>query len=194
MKKAKFISIVVTILIGIVFLSSFGINLNLNKTAKSLDSKGYSQVYWFPARVKVEDRDLKYIIVSTSRIRHGHKNLFDKEIWRYLTKRVVIIGPFQTLSQATMARSLYKDSEDKIKFLPDTGMPTTIYWFNIHFVQSPRLKIYVINRIPASVSLGSLKDFRDAFYIQLQQQSLPVGPFYMKENAEEAKRIYRQNE
>lgn len=193
MKTTKFISIFSILFFVAILFSSFGININGHK-AKSIKSVNDFQVYWFPARVKVDDIDLKYKVISTSSIRHSTKEIFNKSIWNYLRKRIIIVGPFKTLLQATMARSLYKETKDKIKFLPDTGMPPTIYWFNVHFAQSPRLKIYVINRLPASVSIGSLQDFRKAFYFQMQQQSFPIGPFYDKDNAEEAKRIYRQNE
>lgn len=193
MKIKKIISIFTILFFIAILFSSFGIDRHTCK-AKNLQSLNGFQVYWFPARVKVDDIDLKYKIISTSSIRHSSKEVFNKAIWDYLRKRIIIVGPFQSRLQATMARSLYAETKEKMKFLPDTGMPTTIYWFNVHFVQSPRLKIYVISRLPASVSAGSLQDFKNAFYFQMQQQSFPIGPFYDKDNAEEAKRIYRQNE
>ncbi len=158
------------------------------------DDLNINRFYWFSVRAKIDDSENRYTISSTGRVSYGTKEKFDKELWKALRRRMLLVGPFPSKDQAIMAQSLYKQDPKKVRLKLDTNLTSTVFWYNVHFVQSPRLRIYVINRVPASVASGSLDAFRNAFYVQLQNQLLPIGPFYMKEIAEESKRIYRQNE
>ncbi len=198
MKKSKTI-LVLTVLLAVFFLGFKTLPSSRHNFAKGMttppgDDIQINRYYWFSVRAKIDDAENRYILSSTGRISYGTKEKFDKELWTALRRRMLLVGPFPSKDQAIMAQSLYKEKPEKVRLKLDTNVTSTVYWFNVHFLQSPRLRIYVINRVPASVASGSLDGFRNAFYVQLQNQLLPIGPFYMKEIAEESKRIYRQNE
>ncbi len=199
MKRFKTILILTTLLLAVFFWAFKPAAVPHHRLAKALtpppdDNQVINRYYWFSVRAKINDSENSYILASSGRVSYGTKEKFDQELWKALKRRMLLVGPFPSKDQAIMAQSLYKQNPKKIHLKLDTNVTSTVYWFNVHFVQSPRLRIYIINRVPASVASGSLDGFRNAFYIQLQQQLLPIGPFYLKENAEESKRIYRQNE
>ena len=68
------------------------------------------------------------------------------------------------------------------------------YWYVLKFSKSDRTNRYLIDRQPARVAEGRLKDFRYFMWSSLILQQLAIGPFTSKIEAEESKRIFRLEE
>lgn len=152
-------------------------------------------VYWFFVRVRIDVRSNSYKLAGTSRgLEYGYQIDFEKNLWEGLSKRQIAVGPFLSREEALNSRRLYKTKKDKIKEMPEGEIPDDIHWFAITFDQSDRMRIFVIKRSPAAVQTGSVEQFINAFYEQLQYRLLQIGPFYYYEQAEDAKRLYRLNE
>ncbi len=163
--------------------------------------RGGDQAYfWFYVRVKVHTHDNIYKIIAVgSRIENGKLKKFDKAVWRGLAQRKIVIGPFITKEDAQKAQKLYRiiskaktrDDLRKAK-LPQYDHP--LYWFALKFVESPRLRIFIIKHSPARVESGNALNFLNALYETLTYQQILIGPFEDYERTEEIKRIYRRNE
>lgn len=162
---------------------------------KILDGDDEPVYYWFYARIRIDDRTNTYKLTGTTGgLEYGHLIDFEKNLWNSLSKRQIAVGPFQTREEALNAKRLYKSKKDKIKELPEGEIPDRIHWFAITFEQSDRLRIFVIRRAPGAVVTGTVDDFIEAYFEQLEFKLLQIGPFYYYEQAEEAKRFYRMNE
>ncbi len=199
-KKLKIFTIAMLIpLFGIVSLSFTNINKHSNKRHQARKALSFSNDvmdwYWFSVRVRIDKREDAFKFVGvTGGIRHGKQAQFEKDLWQGLAMRQIAVGPFEQKSEARNAKALYKTSKDKIKYYNDPNRPEVLNWFAITFVESPRLRIFVIRRAPGAVATGSIKMFVEGFFVQLPQKLLEIGPFYNYDQAELAKRLYRKNE
>ena len=156
--------------------------------------------YWFSVGVRTRTPDRIYRIISVSNeIRYGKIKKFEKALWKGLAKRKIVIGPFISHNEAKKAITLYKaitkakTKEDLAQIkLPDFGHE--LYWFQIKFIESPRMKAFVLEHGPASVRSGNARLFIYDLLETLGYQQMTVGPFEDYQRTEEIKRIYRQNE
>lgn len=184
--------------VSLVFLSfSSPINENNNVPKIHDDDPDPNHVYyWFYASVRIDVRTASYKVNGTSGGLHsGYKEDFEKDLWKSLSQRKIVVGPFLEKNTALNAKRLYRTKKDKaLNKIPVDTVPPTVYWFAITFDQSDRLGIFVMERSPAAVASGGENFFIDAFYEQLAYKQFAIGPFYDQLNAEEAKRLYRQNE
>ena len=150
-------------------------------------------VFWYRANVKIDRRTQQYKISGTGGVSAGSKEEFEKEVWKGLSKRNIIIGPFQFKQEAQNSRALYKSKRDNVKTIPTTN-PAQVYWFAVTFRESDRLKVYVFEQTPASVRSGSTLNFTNGLYEQLAFKQFAVGPFWGYDQAESAKILYAKNQ
>ncbi len=164
------------------------------------DGKKDDAYFWFYVRVKVRTRDQIYKIISVgSYVKQGNLKQFNKAVWRGLSQRRIIIGPFITLEDAKKSQQLYKiimraRSRD---YLLRAKLPTydhPVYWFALKFMESPRLRIFIVEHSPARVESGDARAFINALFETLTYQQIIIGPFEDYQRTEEIKRIYRRNE
>ncbi len=156
--------------------------------------------YWFSVGVKTRYADGRYRIISvTKNVSEGKIKRFEKALWKGLAYRKIAIGPFISSEDAKKARLIYKalirvkKEGDLAKInAPDFGHE--VYWFQIKFKESPRLRSFIFEHGPASVQSGSSKNFLSALFETLGYQQIAIGPFEDYQRTEEIKRIYRQNE
>lgn len=151
--------------------------------------------YWFAVNVRIDNKTDSYKVTSTSsELYAGTLKEFEKDLWKSLSNRKIVVGPFLEKNEALNAKRLYRSSEDKVKLMPVDTVPAIVHWFAIDFKQSDRMFIYIIVRNPAATQSGPEKRFIDAFYEQLNYKHFAIGPFYSYDHAEFAKRLYRKNE
>lgn len=193
--------IALNILFSLVFISFISVAAANTTTAKKIIepikilTSNADEVYWFTISVKIDERTTQYKIMgSASKLTKGPVDEFEKDVWYGISRRQIIVGPFQTQNEALNARMLYKKSADKINSIPSEDNPSTVYWFFVTFHQLDRLGSYVFERMPAAVASGSTTDFVDALYEGITFQTLAIGPFWDQPNAENAKALYRENE
>ena len=153
-------------------------------------------VFWYSIRVKIDNRSNKYYIVGKgSKIQAGKITKFKKAIWKNLSKRQIVIGPFEFEKEALNSRMMYRRKVEDIDNIPaDTVAPTTLNWFAITFKNSERLKIYILEPNPATMQSGTIIQFKADLYEGLGYKQFMVGPFWDYERAEKAKVMYRKNE
>ncbi len=187
--------------------SSFSLfNRQPVKAEKAADIAIFSQppdlntYYWIELRIKIDTKNNRYSIIGASnKIYDGYIKDFEKALWKGLSKKKIIVGPFIDMPQARLSRTIYqlmarvKKPEDinKIKW-PE--WPNEIYYFNIEFEVSHRLRIFMLKHTAAAVESGSVKSFVNAMFVGLQYKKIAIGPFEEHNRAEEVKRLYRQNE
>ncbi|MBN2662101.1 MAG: hypothetical protein JXR68_00505 [Bacteroidales bacterium] len=184
--------------LSLLFVSFSGPIVDNNDVAqiKDDDPNPDQVYYWFYVSVRIDDRTASYKINGTvGGLFSGYKEDFEKDLWLNLFQRKIVIGPFLEKNTALNAKRLYKTRKDKaLNVIPVDTVPNTVYWFAITFYQSDRLGIFVMERSPAAVASGNEDFFINAFYEQLAYKQFAIGPFYDQLNAEEAKRMFRQNE
>ena len=151
--------------------------------------------FWYSVRIKINDRQNKYEIVgSGSKIKRGTLLEFEQAVWKGLSKRQIVIGPFQDTDEVVNSKMFYKRAESKVNYQPDGNPPSTIYWFAVKFYESERLRVYIFERTPASVQSGNPNQFISVLYEQLNFKQFSIGPFWDYTNAEHAKGLYLKNE
>jgi len=196
MKNINF-KILISLLVVLIVSASFS---NYQKAKSplrglSINSVLEDEVFWFTVSVKIDERTSQYKIMgSASQLEKGTVGEFEKDVWYGISRRQIIVGPFQTQNEALNSRMLYKKSEDKINNIPSEDNPSTVYWFFITFKELDRLGSYVFERMPAAVAQGSTTEFVDALYEGITFKTLAIGPFWDQPNAESAKALYRENE
>ena len=175
------------------FNSSEKVTIKRPKKVIKISPKNDKIVFWYSVRVKIEDRQKIYQIIGAGgSIKKGELEIFEKELWKSIAKRQILIGPFFTQQEALNSRLLYKREEKKITKRPN--ITEDIYWFAVKFHESERMKVYIFERTMASVQDGSVQQFIDALYVQLGFQQFSIGPFIDYQSAEDAKTLYRKNE
>ena len=164
-------------------------------------------LWWFSIQIKIDPkkRDIE-IISGSTKVSSGSKKVFEKEVWKGIARRRIVIGPFPCKQQAENATIFYKKSKDKVVGVPSGENPRELYWFQVSFNELKRIGAYEFAHSPAAVSSGSYDQFKDALFEGITFKLLSVGPFanYSDEKlgvavdgniwAEKAKSIYRQNE
>jgi len=199
MKKSRFLILLLSIPIILLVFSSGKSMHNLEKRKGKIIEKFSPKVdsarivFWYRSNVKIDRRTQQYKISGTGGVSAGTQDEFEKEIWKGLSKRNIIIGPFQFKEEAVNSRLLYKSKRDNVKKFPTTN-PTKVYWFAVTFRESDRLKVYVFEQTPASVRNGSTLNFTNGLYEQLAFKQFAVGPFWGYEQAESAKILYSKNQ
>lgn len=165
---------------------------NLTNLANNFKKKFTKKNYRVKTRRKFEQKS--YIISGVSKVYSGNKQDFERALWKGLSKRVIIVGPFESQKEAMNSSMLYRRNASKIKEIPSATNPKKIYWFPIKFEESERLKIYVMQRTPATVQEGSTNFFIKILYEQLGFMQFSIGPFWSQDQANVAKGIYVRNE
>ncbi len=188
---------ILTIFSSSLIMMSFKENYHQRSTSKLVRSIAEDDpvYFWFFVKVRIDTKSNIYKIAgSGGGINHGYLYDFEKSLWKGLSRRQIAIGPFQSREEALNSIRLYKADKSKINELPEGDVPTRAHWFAITFKQSDRQKFFILERAPGSVNTGTMDNFIDAFFAQLEYKFLQIGPFYSYEQAEEAKRLYRKNE
>jgi hypothetical protein len=196
MRFLKF-NLIVSLFIAFMSLTSFSSGNEAKKVVRgnTINNIEEGDVYWFTVSVKLDDRTDQYKIMgAASKLSKGLVSEFEKDVWYGISRRQIIVGPFQTQNEGLNARMLYKKDEDKINNIPSEDNPEQVYWFFVTFVQLERLGSYVFERMPAAVASGSTTEFVDALYEGITFKTLAIGPFWDQPNAENAKSLYRENE
>ena len=93
-----------------------------------------------------------------------------------------------------LARHTDETMEKDIANFKDTTAADEYFWFFLKYTISKRKKRYELARMPAAVSSGSLREFKQVLWEGLGFQNLNIGPFASHEEAEESKRRYRIEE
>jgi len=151
--------------------------------------------HWFSIRVRIDKTTGLFVLDGVSGgVRHGKQIDFEKELWRALSRRQLVVGPFLKRETANNAKLLYKSDKKKIRKSSLKNLPPNLHWFLTTFEESPRLGIYVIKRMPGAVFSGNVDNFIFLIYTSLNIKSVPIGPFEDYNQAELAKRLYRMNE
>ncbi len=205
MRKQWLISIILSISLVISGFAQMSMHRKVpgdfSTKLSTYNTKGDDQAYfWFYVRVKVRTHDNIYKIIAVgSRINSGKLKKFDKAVWRGLAQRKIVIGPFVTKEDAQKAQQLYRiisraKTRDDLRKAKLPEYNHELYWFAIKFVESPRLRIFIIEHSPARVESGNALNFLNALYETLTYQQILIGPFEDYERTEEIKRIYRRNE
>ena len=171
---------------------------------QGLDDDQY--VFWFYVRAEIKkDRELKRPVYSVRRIgkdvKGGTVRKFRKEVWRNMNSgQQLVVGPFVELEDAKIANKTYdlgrKTDEQMQKEIAETVDTTdnSYYWYIIQFSISKRTHRYVMEKQPARVAEGTLKDFRYFMWDVLKQQQLAIGPFTSPVEAEVSKLLYKQEQ
>lgn len=185
------------ILIAFFCVTSFSMSSKTKKAknGQSAYSTSNEDLFWFTISVKIDERTDQYKLMgSGSKLSKGTETEFEREVWYGISRRQIVVGPFQAQNEAMNARMLYKKDEEKIDNIPSEDNPDEVYWFFVTFTQLERLGCYVFERMPAAVSSGSTTEFVDALYEGVTFKNLAIGPFWDMPNAEKSKALYRENE
>jgi len=189
----------VVLLFTTLFLNSTSFNI-IHKAKKAMSVTPASvtedeEIFWFTVSIKLDERTDQYKLMgSGSKLTKGTVAAFEKEVWYGISRRQIVVGPFQTQGEALNSRMLYKKDEEKVNYIPSEDNPEEVFWFFVTFKQLDRLGAYVFERMPAAVSSGTTTEFVDALYEGLTFKNMAVGPFWDKPNAENSKSLYRENE
>ncbi len=203
MKRLVFLGLILVV----AGIASFLLFKKQNKQTLALAAVEYNKppkdeniYYWFDVRVKVQTRDNIYRIISVgSRVYSGTIKKFDKAVWKGLSKRRIVIGPFVSQEDAQKAQKLYRvlmraKTRDDLKKAKIPTYDHEVYWFALKFKESKRLRIFIIEHNPARVESGNARDFLNALFETLTYQQISIGPFEDYQRTEDIKRIYRRNE
>ncbi len=199
MKKNRILILLLSLpIILLIFSSGKSINNLANRKGKvteELSPKADSAeiVFWYRTNVRIDRRTQQYKISGAGGVAAGSRDEFEKELWKGLSKRNIVVGPFQYKKAAVNSRKLYKSKRKKIKEIPSDN-PTEVFWFAVKFRESDRLKVYVFERNPASLARGSTTNFADGLYELLAFKQFAVGPFWSYKQAEKAKILYAKNQ
>ena len=164
-------------------------------------------VFWFYIRAEIKVNRLtkkpSYVVRTLSKTpKSGNLIKFDKDLWRNLKGgQNLVIGPFTEYGDAVRAIHMYdlaghtvESMEKEIANFRDSTAASEYYWFFLKYQISPRKRSYVLERMPAAVSSGSIREFKEVLWEGLGFQNLNIGPFASQIEAEESKRRYRIEE
>ncbi|MCF6240029.1 MAG: hypothetical protein L3J74_01640 [Bacteroidales bacterium] len=183
------------------------VSINAQGNTVDLDaSKKY--VFWFYIKAEIKmDRELHMPIYTVRRvgkeIKGGTLKKYNRDVWRNINGgNQLCIGPFSRLEDAKRANQCYnlgrKTDATMQKEIENTVDTTdnTYYWYTLEFEITKRTHRYLLSRIPAAVSEGSLKAFKETLWslLRMEQKKLTVGPFTNQEDAEVSKMINRNEE
>ncbi len=179
---------------------------SLKSQASATDLDENQHVHWFYIKADIKkDKKLQkpvYVVRRLGKnIKSGTFKKYREEVWRYIMAgNQLTIGPFLELNDAKRANETYNLSgktREQIEKEIENTIDTTnnvYYWYVLKFSKSDRTDRYLIDRQPARVAFGSLKDFKYFMWSTLIMKQLAIGPFTSKIEAEESKRIYRLEE
>ena len=154
-------------------------------------------VYWFYINVILHEDGktgyVSYIVRNLgSRIYHAKINDYDRILWKNLgTGKKFAVGPFYDYEEARQAVMFYGKVKDEFKLDSTYNDTRNIHWFMLRVERRARSKSYVLKRIPGAIGQGTYERFYDSYKAGLVSKTLPIGPFWNMEEAEEAKRTYR---
>jgi hypothetical protein len=174
-------------------------------TVEGLDPNQF--VFWFYIRAEIKTNRLtkkpSYVVRTLSKTpKSGNLMKFDKDLWRNLQGgQNLVIGPFTEYIDAVRAIKMYdlagqtdETMEKEIANFRDSTATGEYYWFFLKFQTSKRKGSYILERMPARVFSGSVKEFKQVLWEGLGFQNLNIGPFASQIEAEESKRRYRIEE
>ena len=184
-----------------------GIVASPEAPADVLDDGDPDILWWFDISIKIDTKTGTIDIAGgSSKVQSGSKKMFEKAVWKGVSKKRVVIGPFPCKQQAENATLFYKKNRDKVVGVPQGETPRRLFWFQVKFSELKRIGAYEFKNSPAAVSDGSYDEFKDALFEGISFGLLSVGPFadYMDEKqgvavdgnlwAEKTKSIYKENE
>ncbi len=155
-------------------------------------------VYWIELSLSyVRDPNIKtykyQVYLKSKRIFAGSLDQFQRAIWRASSIGTYIIdGPFTYRKQAQLAIKLFSSTANKDPQIINDSK--TYFWYLIKLEKYQRLNAYRFVHIPAAVAQGSLKDFLMTLETASYNQSIAIGPFETRLEAELSKRLFRQEE
>lgn len=193
------------LILFVVFIAELS-SLKAQDIMELYSSKKY--VFWFYIKAEIKmDRELNIPVYSVRRvgkeIKGGTVKKYNRDVWRNINGgNQLCIGPFSNLEDAKRANECYdlgrKTDAMMQKELENTVDTTdnTYYWYTLEFEITKRTHRYLLSRIPAAVSEGDLKTFRETLWLLLRDQNkkLTIGPFTNKEDAEVSKFLNRNEE
>ncbi len=155
-------------------------------------------VYWVKLSLSYvrdpEIRAYKYEVrLMSKKIYVGNLEEFQQEVWRGRARGTYIVeGPYTFREQAELAIKVFSNNAlNDPEILNDNK---TYYWYLVRLEKYQRLNSYKFVHIPAAVAEGTLKDFLEAMRVSLYNQSIAIGPFSKRIEAELSKRLFRQEE
>lgn len=164
-------------------------------------------VYWFQIRANIvpeitTKRPIYAARLTGEKPMHGTIKEYKKQLWTQLKiGRHLLIGPFLDYYQALCAMQMYKLQNQKgQKFKIDTSrlkgvdIKDEYFWYMLKFDKKNRKGAFFLERMPARVASGGIKDFKSTLSEGLTWQTLAIGPFPSLEEAEISKNLNRLEE
>ncbi len=155
-------------------------------------------VYWIELSLSyVKDPKIKtfkyQVYLKSRRIFVGNLDQFQRAIWRASSIGTYIVdGPFSNRDQAKLAIKVFSSQANKNPQIINDNK--TYFWYLIKLEKYQRLNSYKFIHIPAAVAQGTLKDFLMTLETASYNQSVAIGPFSTRLEAELSKRLFRQEE
>ncbi len=183
----------INLIICFVLLTTFFI---LETNAQQIDNKDKKRtIYWFEVSVKMTpNKETKFLEYSLHRmgkkVFSGDVYDFKEKLWGGMASgSKLLVGPFSTYPDANEAMLMYD-----VKDTNEVENTSEKYWFLVKLNFSERSGSYELERMAASVASGSKSEFKDILVESLTFKTIAIGPFGDKLDAEESKRLYRQEE
>jgi len=194
-----------TIFLLAIVLFAFQCTLKSQKEAAVYDIETF--VYWFRIKAEIKphpitSRPIYLIRLIDDAPRHGTVPDYEYDLWKQVKLgNCLLIGPFLDFYDAKNAMEMYrlqnqlgdKKEVDMQKF-KETQFKNEYFWYFLTFKMSERKGSYLLQRIPAAVATGEIKDFMLVLSEGLGWQKLAIGPFPTQIEAEESKRLNRLEE
>ena len=158
----------------------------------------YRIVYWIRLTlIYAKDPNINAYRYKTQllskRVYSGTLDKFQHEIWKASSVGTYIpIGPFTYRQQAQFALKVFSKNADKNpQLLNDKGH---YFWYLVRIGRYKRLNSYKFVHIPAAVAEGSMRDLLENMIAASYNESVLIGPFSRRIEAELSKRLYRREE
>ncbi len=155
-------------------------------------------VYWITLNLSyIKDLKLKtyryQVYLKSKRIYVGNLDQFQRAVWRASSiGTYIVVGPFSYREQAQLAIKVFSPQANKNPEIVNNNK--TYFWYLIKLEKYQRLNSYKFVHIPAAVAQGTLKDFLMTLETASYNQSIAIGPFSTRLEAELSKRLFRQEE
>lgn len=194
MKKLHILILVLTVLSFSSFNTDMTSKIDKIPENNSIEESQGIRYYWFFIKMRMDERKKQYFIIgNASYVTSGTVEIFRQKLWWGLTHKQLAIGPFMTSEEAEVARLYYKTTRERIP--KDIDAPKTeVHWFLLTVKELKRAKAFKLERMPARSASGTINDFVDVLFESMTFEHLVVGAFWNYDQAEYAKKIYRESE